>query len=93
MRFLHTIKLKLNDVSPNMKLQFTSPTGAKLLSVADLTLTFCKRWIFDSCNFLQYSSLIQHLVAPVSIKALHIVVPTLVENVVPCSDPMITSSV
>ena len=35
----------------------------------------------------------QHLVAPVSINALHIVVPTLVGNVVPCSDPMITSSV
>ena len=35
----------------------------------------------------------QHLVAPVSINALHIVVPSLVGNVVPCSDPIITSSV
>ena len=35
----------------------------------------------------------QHLVAPASIKELHIVVPTLVGNVVPCSDHMITSSV
>ena len=35
----------------------------------------------------------QHLVAPVSINALQIVVPTIVGNVVPCSDPIITSSV
>ena len=35
----------------------------------------------------------QHLVAPVSINALHTVVPTLVGNVVPCSDPIITSPV
>ena len=51
-RFLHTINLKSNDVSPNIKVQFTSPTGTKLLPVADLTLTFYKWWIFDSCNFL-----------------------------------------
>ena len=66
--------------------------GAKLLPVADLTLTFCNKWIFDNCNFLYYSSLIQHLVAPVSISALHTVVPILVGKVVPCSNPMITSS-
>ena len=35
----------------------------------------------------------QHLVASVSINTLHIVVPTLVGKVVPCSDPMITSFV
>ena len=35
----------------------------------------------------------QHLGAPVSVNALHIVVPTLVGNVVPCSDPMTTSYV
>ena len=35
----------------------------------------------------------QHLVAPVSLNVLHTVVPTLVGNVVPCSDPIITSSV
>ena len=35
----------------------------------------------------------QHLVVLVSINALHIVAPTLVGNVVPCSDPMITSLV
>ena len=35
----------------------------------------------------------QHLITPVSINALHIVVPTLVGKVVPCSDPMITTSV
>ena len=35
----------------------------------------------------------QHLVAPVSINALHTVVPTLVGNLVPCSDPIITYSV
>ena len=40
-----------------------------------------------------YSSLIQLLVAPVSIKALHTEVPILVGKVVPCSDPIITSSV
>ena len=34
----------------------------------------------------------QHLVAPVPINALHTVVPTLVGKVVPCSDPIITSS-
>ena len=34
----------------------------------------------------------QLLVAPVSIKALHSVDPTLVGKVVPCSDPIITSS-
>ena len=34
----------------------------------------------------------QLLVAPVSIKALQIVDPTLVGKVVPCSDPIITSS-
>ena len=35
----------------------------------------------------------QHLVASVSINVLHIVVPTLAGKVVPCSEPMITSSV
>ena len=34
----------------------------------------------------------QLLVAPVSIKALQSVDPTLVGKVVPCSDPIITSS-
>ena len=51
-RFLHTIKSKSNDVSPNIKVQFTSPIDARLLPVADLTLMFCNKWIFDSCNFL-----------------------------------------
>ena len=32
-------------------------------------------------------------VVPVSINALHIIVPILVGKVVPCLDPMITSSV
>ena len=35
----------------------------------------------------------QHLVAPVSINALHTVEITLVGNIVPCSDPMMTSSI
>ena len=35
----------------------------------------------------------QLFVVPVSIKALHIEVPILVGNVVPCSVPIITSSV
>ena len=35
----------------------------------------------------------QLFVAPVSIKALHMEVPILVGNVVPCSVPIITSSV
>ena len=37
-RFLHTMKSQLNVVSPNTKVQFTNPMGAKLLPVADLTI-------------------------------------------------------
>ena len=51
-RFLHTMKSQLNVVSPNTKVQFTIPMGARLLSVAYLTLTFCNKWIFVNCNFL-----------------------------------------
>ena len=40
-RILHTIKSQLNVVSPNTKVQLTNPMGARLLPVADLTLTFC----------------------------------------------------
>ena len=51
-RFLHTMKLQLNVVSPNTEDQFTNPMGDRLLPVADLTLTFCNKWIFVNCNFL-----------------------------------------
>ena len=43
--------------------------------------------------FWKHFSLIQLLVAPVSIKALHTEVPILVGKVVPCSEPITTSSV
>ena len=51
------------------------------------------KWVFVKDKFWKYFSLIQLLVAPVSIKALHTGVPILVGKVVHCSDLIITSSV
>ena len=91
-RLLHMMKSPLNFIFPNSKVQCTIPMGTRLLPVADLTLIFCMKWVFVKDRFCKYFSLIQLLVAPVSIKALHTEVPILVGKVVPCSDPIMTSS-
>ena len=46
-RFLYTMKSQLNVVSPITKVQFTNPMEARLLPVADLTLTFGNKWDFS----------------------------------------------
>ena len=92
-RFLHTMRLLLNDIFPSLKEQCIMPKGVKLLPMADFTLIFFNFCIFIEGNCWQYLSLMQLFVAPVSIKALHMEVPILVGNVVPCSVPIITSSV
>ena len=79
-------------VFPSFKGQLTIPNGDKLLPVADFTHVLLTEHKLSKCSVLQYDSLMQHLVAPVSIKALQIVDPTLVGKVVPCSEPIITSS-
>ena len=92
-RFLHTMRLLLNLIFPNLKEQCIMPKGVKLLPVADLTLIFLNVCNLIKGNCWYYFSLIQLFVVPVSIKALHIDVPILVGNVVPCSVPIITSLV
>ena len=79
-------------VFPSFKGQLTIPNGDKLLPVADFTCVLLTEHKLFKCSVLQYDSLMQLLVAPVSIKALQIVDPTLVGKVVPCSEPITTSS-
>ena len=72
--------------------QVMNPTGARLLPEADFTATLCNPFSFCCGRVLKKASLMQDLVAPASIKALHFKPCISTGKVVPCSVPITTCS-